>query len=228
VISAHDVDEARDRVLLGRREASNALLPEERRSVAIHESGHALVAALSQHADPVAKVTILPAGMALGVTEQLPEAERRLYTEGYLLDTLAVRLGGRAAELVVLGEGSTGASNDLAGATQLATRMVVEFGLSPALGPVSYSTDGPQFLGPGQAGAASRPYSEETQRIVDQQVALLLRNAEQTALDLLRSHRAALDRLAELLLTHETVDGSVVLKTLRDTANQPPLQPVRE
>jgi cell division protease FtsH len=226
VITAHDVDEARDRVLLGRRDASNALLPEERRSVAVHESGHALVAALSTHADPVAKVTILPAGMALGVTEQLPEAERRLYTEGYLTDTLAVRLGGRAAELVVFGEGSTGASNDLAGATQLATRMVVEFGLSPALGPVSYSSDGPQFLGPGQGGLASRPYSEETQRIVDQQVALLLRNAEQTALDLLRSHRAALDRLAELLLTHETVDGSVVLKTLRETASQPPLQPV--
>jgi cell division protease FtsH len=226
VITAHDVDEARDRILLGRRDASNALLPEERRSVAIHESGHALVAALSKHADPVAKVTILPAGMALGVTEQLPEAERRLYTEGYLTDTLAVRLGGRAAELVVLGEGSTGASNDLAGATQLATRMVVEFGLSPVLGPVSYSTDGPQFLGPGQVGAANRPYSEETQRIVDQQVALLLRTAEQTALDLLRSHRAALDRLAELLLAHETVDGGVVLKTLRETANQPPLQPV--
>jgi cell division protease FtsH len=224
VITAQDVDEARDRILLGRREASNALLPEERRSVAVHESGHALVAALSPHADPVAKVTILPAGMALGVTEQLPEAERRLYTEGYLTDSLAVRLGGRAAELVIFGEGSTGASNDLAGATQLATRMVVEFGLSPALGPVSYSTDSPQFLGPGQA-ASSRPYSEETQRIVDQQVELLLRNAEQTALDLLRDHRAALDRLVEMLLTHETVDGSVVLTTLRDTASQPPLQP---
>ena len=226
IITAHDIDEARDRILLGRREASNALLPEERRSVAVHESGHALVAALSPHADPVAKVTILPAGMALGVTEQLPEAERRLYTEGYLTDSLAVRMGGRAAELVVFGEGSTGASNDLAGATQLATRMVVEFGLSQALGPVSYSTDNPQFLGPGQAGSASRPYSEETQLVVDQQVALLLRNAEQTALDLLRNHRAALDQLAELLLTHETVDGSVVLRTLRDTATQSPLQPL--
>ena len=103
--------------------------------------------------------------------------------------------------------------------------MVVEFGLSPALGPVSYSSDGPQYLGAGQVSGANRPDSEETQRIVDQQVALLLRNAEQTALELLRSHRAALDRLAELLLTHETVDGSVVLQTLRETTNQPPLQP---
>jgi cell division protease FtsH len=221
VISAADLDAARDRILLGRRDASNALLPEERRSVAVHEAGHALVAALSPHADPVAKVTILPAGMALGVTEQLPEAERHLYTEGYLADTLAVRLGGRAAELTVLGEGSTGAANDLAGATQLATRMVVEFGLSAALGPVSYSTGTPDYLG---AGQLQRPYSEETQRLVDQEVARLLRDAEQTALELLRTHRDALDRLTELLLTEETVDGSVVLAALGETGLLPPLQ----
>jgi cell division protease FtsH len=97
IINARDLDSARDRVLLGRRETSNALLPEERHAVAVHESGHALLAALCEHADPVAKVTILPAGMALGATEQLPEAERHLYTEGYLNDLLAVRLGGRAA-----------------------------------------------------------------------------------------------------------------------------------
>lgn len=95
VISAADLDAARDRALLGRRDASNALLPEERQSVAVHEAGHAMVAALSPNADPVAKVTILPAGMALGVTEQLPEAERHLYTENYLTDALAVTLGGR-------------------------------------------------------------------------------------------------------------------------------------
>ncbi|MGZ6564189.1 MAG: ATP-dependent zinc metalloprotease FtsH [Solirubrobacteraceae bacterium] len=222
VIDAADLDAARDRILLGRRDASNALLPEERRSVAVHEAGHALVAALSPHADPVAKVTILPAGMALGVTEQLPEAERHLYTEGYLTDTLAVRLGGRAAELIALGEGSTGASNDLAGATQLATRMVVEFGLSAELGPVSYSTGTPEYLGPGQP---QRPYSEETQRSVDREVARLLRDAEQTSLELLRTHRDALDRLTEMLLTEETVDGSVVLATLGDNALLPTLQP---
>ena len=226
VITAADLDAARDRVLLGRRDGSNALLPEERESVAVHEAGHALVAALSPHADPVAKVTILPAGMALGVTEQLPEAERHLYTEGYLTDTLAVRLGGRAAELIVLGEGSTGASNDLASATQLATRMVVEFGLSPALGPVSYSNGSTDYLGPSPDHAFGRPYSEETQRVVDQQVAQLLREAEQTALELLRTHRAALDRLSDLLLTQETVDGSVVLAALRDTPLPPALETV--
>ena len=111
------------------------LLPEEKHSVAIHESGHALVAALSEYADPVAKVTILPAGQALGVTEQLPLVERHLYGEDYLNDSLAVRLGGRAAELVELGQGSTGAANDLASATDLATKMVREFGLSAGARP---------------------------------------------------------------------------------------------
>ena len=135
MLTAADFDDARDRILLGRREGSNVLLPEEKHAVAIHEAGHALVAALSEHADPVAKVTILPAGQALGVTQQLPLVERHLYGEDYLTDSLAVRLGGRAAELVELGQGSTGAANDLATATDLATKMVREFGLSPAARP---------------------------------------------------------------------------------------------
>ena len=135
VITAADFDAARDRIILGRREGSNVLLPEEKHAVAVHESGHALVAALSEHADPVAKVTILPAGQTLGVTEQLPLVERHMYGEDYLLDSLAVRLGGRAAELVVIGQGSTGAANDLAGATDLAIKMVREFGLSAEAGP---------------------------------------------------------------------------------------------
>jgi cell division protease FtsH len=178
-----------------------------------------MVAALSPNADPVAKVTILPAGMALGVTEQLPEAERHLYTENYLTDALAVKLGGRAAELIVLGQGSTGAANDLLGATQLATRMVVEFGLSTQLGPVSYS-DPSASAGSGQE-ILGHPYSEGTQRVIDQEVARLVREAEQTALTLLQTHRAALDRLADLLLVEETVDGSVVLATLRDPDTTP-------
>ncbi|EMF00981.1 microtubule-severing ATPase [Streptomyces mobaraensis NBRC 13819 = DSM 40847] len=215
VLTAQDLDTARDRVLLGRRETSNALLPEERRSVAVHESGHALVAALCEHADPVAKVTILPAGVSLGVTEQLPEAERHLYSEGYLTDLLAVRLGGRAAELVVFGEGSTGAANDLAGATLIATRMVREFGLSSVLGPVGYAAPGQQLLGETAEELQRRPYSEQTQRIVDQEVARLLGQAEERALGLLRAHRTALDRLADLLVAKETVDGAVVLDVLR-------------
>jgi cell division protease FtsH len=106
------------------RTSTNALLPDERRAVAVHESGHALVATLLPHADPVAKVTILAAGHPLGVTEQLPEDEHHLSPESYLKDSLAARLGGRAAELLVLGEPSSGTGSDLAGATELATRMV--------------------------------------------------------------------------------------------------------
>jgi len=215
-ITAADLDAARDRVLLGRREPSNVLLPEEKHSVAVHESGHALVAALSEHADPVEKVTILPAGMALGATHQLPEAERHLYSEEYLNDLLAVRLGGRAAELVVFGHGSTGAANDLAEATQLAIRMVREFGLSSALGPVGYGSDSPQYLGGPIQDGLRRPYSEETQRVVDEEVARLLREAEERAVAMLNDHREELDWLAARLVEKETVDGSVVLEVLHN------------
>jgi cell division protease FtsH len=174
------------------------------------------MAALCEHADPVAKVTILPAGPSLGATEQLPEAERHLYSESYLTDLLTVRLGGRAAELVVFGEGSTGAADDLAGATQIAARMVREFGLSPALGPVGYGSGGPRYLG-GESteDTLHRPYSEQTQRIVDEETARLVRQAEERAVALLRDHRKALDALAGLLTTRETVDGSAVLDVLR-------------
>ena len=161
-ITAADFAEARDRILLGRREATNALMPDEKHAVAVHESGHAFVAALSPHADPVAKVTILPAGQALGVTEQLPADERHLYPESYLKDSLAVRLGGRAAELLVLGEASSGASSDLAGATDLATRMVREYGMSSRLGPVGFASGSPMYLG--NEEVRSRPYADETQR----------------------------------------------------------------
>jgi cell division protease FtsH len=215
-ITAADLDAARDRILLGTREASNVLLPEEKESVAVHESGHALVAALSPNADPVSKVTILPAGMALGATHQLPEAERHLYSEAYLTDLLAVRLGGRAAELVVFGHGSTGAANDLAEATNLAIRMVREFGLSPALGPVGYSDQSGQYLGGPVQDGLRRPYSEETQRVVDQEVSRLLREAEERAVAMLNEHRDELNWLAARLIEKETVDGSVVLEVLHD------------
>ena len=212
VLTAADFDAARDRIILGRRESSNVLLPEEKHAVAVHESGHAIVAALSEHADPVAKVTILPAGQALGVTEQLPLVERHMYGEDYLHDSLAVRLGGRAAELVVLGQGSTGAANDLAGATDLATKMVREFGLSKTLGPVGYPEGGSVFLGSGGPGMSSRPFAEDTQAEIDREVAKLLREAEKRAVDLLTSHRSVLDALTNLLLEDETVNGSEVYR----------------
>ena len=214
VITAADFDAARDRILLGRREDSNVLLPEEKRSVAVHEAGHALVAALSPRADPVAKVTILPAGQALGVTEQLPLVERHLYSEDYLNQSLAVRLGGRAAELVKFGQGSTGAANDLAQATDLATRMVREFGLSPAIGPVGYPRGGSVFLDGSSPAMTSRPYAESTQAIIDKEVSRLLREAEEHATQLLRTHDSELDQLADLLIEQETVDGEAVYRLL--------------
>src|SRR3984885_6189064 len=142
VLTAADFDTARDRLLIGRRDASNALLPDEKHAVAVHEAGHALVAMLCEHADPVAKVTILSRGAALGVTQQLPAFERHLYPESHLTASLAVRLGGRAAEIIILAEPSTGSSNDLASATDLATHMVREWGVSAKVGPISYGPGG--------------------------------------------------------------------------------------
>ena len=204
VLTAADFDAARDRLLIGRRDASNALLPEEKHAVAVHEAGHALVAVLSPNTDPVAKVTILPRGAALGVTEQLPDSERHLYAQSHLTDALAVRLGGRAAEIVVLAEPSTGASNDLLSATELATRMVREWGFSAAVGPVSYGPEGPSRDNP----FAGRPYAEETQRSIDQEVARLLRDAEVTATKLISENLGMLRRIVDLLIERETIDGA--------------------
>jgi cell division protease FtsH len=204
-LTAADFASARDRVLLGTRHTS-PLAPGELATVAVHEAGHALVAALSPHADPVSRVTVLGAGQALGLTEMLPVDDRRLYGESYLADTLAVRLGGRAAERLVRGEASTGASDDLASATALATQMVCEFGLSDKIGPVSYNI--PPAGHP--AGAAARGFSERTQWLVDQEVAALLERAEARARDLLTRHREALTQLTAALLARETVTGDEV------------------
>jgi cell division protease FtsH len=176
-------------------------------TVAVHEAGHALVATLSPHADPVGRVTVLGAGRALGLTEQLPADDRRLYGERYLADTLAVRLGGRTAELLVRGEASTGAADDLASATALATQMVSEFGLSQAIGPVSYGgAPGQPFSGP----EVSASYSEQTQWLIDREVAALLTKAEARARELLTRHMEALHRLASALADHETISGDQV------------------
>jgi cell division protease FtsH len=213
VIFERDLDEARDRILLGSRDSSNALLPGEKRAVAIHEAGHALVALCTEHSDPVAKVTILPAGRSLGATQQLPTDERHLYSESYLHDSLAVRLGGRASELLVLGEASTGAANDLAGATDLATRMVRDWGFSPRLGPVGFGQDGPGYLGrlPGDG----RQYAEGTQLVIDEEVSRLLADAAERATSILSQRRGSLDAVIDLLLEKETVSGVELMDVVR-------------
>ena len=141
--------------------------PEEKHSVAVHESGHALVAVLSEHADPVAKITILPAGRGARGYRAVAPDERHLYPESYLRDSLAIRLGGRASELLVLGEASTGAASDLGGATELAVHMVRDWGLSPRLGPIGYGDqDRPTSEGPSCSRVLIRkvPSSPSTKR----------------------------------------------------------------
>jgi cell division protease FtsH len=154
-LTGTDFADARDRAMLGTRDRTVTLTMDELATVAVHEAGHALVAAPSPHADPVSRVTVLGAGHALGLTELLPADDRRLYGESYLADTLAVRLGGRAAERLVRGEASTGAADDLASATALATQMVRDFGLSARIGPVSYG--GPPAATPGPPHRAPTP-----------------------------------------------------------------------
>jgi cell division protease FtsH len=219
-ITDQDLDAARDRVILGRRDDSNALLPEEKHSVAVHEAGHALVALSSEHADPVAKITILPAGRALGATEQLPVDERHLYAESYLLDSLAIRLGGRASELLVIGEASTGAANDLSGATELAVHMVRDWGLSPRLGPVGYGSDGPGYLG--GAPQQARQYAEGTQQVIDEEVTRLLNEAEDRARSLLSDNRRALDAVVKVLLEKETISGEELAQVVDHTKHLEP------
>jgi cell division protease FtsH len=140
--------------------------------------------------------------------------ERHLYAESYLHDSLAIRLGGRAAEVLVLGEGSTGAANDLAGATDLALKMVREWGLSARLGPIGYGPDGPQYLG-GQAMGQGRPYAEGTQRAIDEEVSRLLLEAEERARTLLTENRAALEAVVGVLLEKETISGQELTDAVR-------------
>jgi len=207
-ISEVDVEAAHDRVLLGLTRTSLVLSPEEKRIVAYHESGHALLAALLPHADPVHKVTIIPIGMALGATQQLPEQEHQLQQRPYLDDLLAVRLGGRAAEELVFGVPSTGAQDDLTSATELAGRMVREWGMSEAIGQMAWGSRGPVFLG--EDLIHTRDYSDETARIIDEEVSSILNAQSARARQVLTEHRAALDALAGALSTRESLDGSDV------------------
>jgi cell division protease FtsH len=207
-IHMEDIDSARDRVLMGLKRDSMALNEEEKEVVAYHEGGHAVLAYVLDHADPIHKVTILPTGMALGVTQQLPEEERHIYKREYIADSIVVALGGRMAEEIVFGHVSTGAQNDLVRITELARKMVREWGMSERIGPMAWGSQGPVFLG--EDLVHTRDYSDETARVIDEEVERILRQEESRARRILRLHRRGLDGLARALLEHETLDGEEV------------------
>jgi cell division protease FtsH len=208
VIQNEDFEASRDRVLMGQRRESLVLSGAEKERVAFHEAGHAVLAYVLAEADPVHKVTILPTGLALGVTMQLPMEERHIHPRQHIEDTLAVRMGGRAAELLVYGDLSTGASNDLVGNTELARKMVREWGMSDRIGPMAWGSQGQVFLG--EDLMHTRDYSEHTSQTIDDEVELILRAQEQRALEVLARHRGGLDALARALLDEETVSGEAV------------------
>ncbi len=207
-IHRQDFDAARDRVLMGLKRESLALSEEEKEIVAYHEGGHAVCAYVLEHADPLHKVTILPTGMALGVTHQLPVEERHIYKREYIADSLVVRLGGRVAEELVFGHQSTGAQNDLVGNTELARKMVREWGMSDRIGPMAWGSQGAVFLG--EDLMHTRDYSDETARVIDEEVERILRDEEDRCRKVLTEYRPGLDAVARALLERETLEGTEV------------------
>ena len=211
-ISSIHFEQARDRVLIGQQRESMVLTEDEKKAVAYHEAGHAVCAASLVNADPLHKVSIIPSGVALGVTMQLPEHERHIYQQSYIEDTLVVRMGGRVAEELVFGVVSTGANDDLVGATQMAKKMVREWGMSERLGPMAWGSHSEVFLG--EEIVSTREYSDETARLIDEEVERILREQENRCRLLLKERRLALDLVANALLERESIPGSEVERLL--------------
>ncbi len=215
LIEMKDFDAARDRVLMGQRRESLVLSDAEKERIAYHESGHALLSYVLPNADPLLKLSIIPTGMALGVTQQLPLEDRHIYKKEYIEDSLAVRMGGRVAELLVYGDLSTGASDDLQRNTELARKMVREWGMSSRVGPMAWGSQGMVFLG--EDLMHSRDYSEDMSRVVDEEVATILREQEDRARRVLEEHLEGLKAVARAVLEKETLDGAEVARLI-DTA----------
>src|SRR5438874_1146912 len=204
----YDFELAKDKVLMGAERKSLLLTEEEKKVTAYHEAGHALVASKLPHADPLHKVTIIPRGMALGVTMQLPETDKHNYNKQYLETMIAIMMGGRLAEEIFLKQMSTGASNDIERATEMARSMVCEWGMSD-LGPLAFGKKEEQiFLG--REIAQHRDFSEETARRIDEQVRVLVDAGYSKAKQVLENNREALARIAQALLVREVLDGSEI------------------
>ena len=206
-VSMEDFEAAKDKVMMGVERKSMILSDEEKELTAYHESGHALVARLLPKADPVHKVSIIPRGRALGVTAQLPVDEKHNYSQSYIDTRLRVLLGGRAAEQLVFNELTTGAGNDIEVATDMARKMVCEWGMSNIMGPLTFGKkDEEVFLG--RDITNNRGYSDSTALKIDEEVARIIREAENAAIKLLGDNEELLHRVAKELLKHETIDGN--------------------
>jgi len=204
-----DLELAKDKVMMGAERRSMIISDEEKRNTAYHEAGHALVAKLLPGADPIHKVTIIPRGMALGLTQQLPIDEKHTYPRDYLLTNLVILFGGRVAEELVLEHMTTGAGNDIEKATDLARRMVCEWGMSEKLGPMTFGKkEGEIFLGRDFTQKAD--YSQSTGIEIDAEVRRIIQESYQRAMDLLKTNLRLLHQVAEQLLEKEVLDGSEI------------------
>ena len=212
VTMAH-LEQAKDKLLMG-GERKMVISENEKRITAYHEAGHALLAKLLPGTDPIHKVTIIPHGMALGVTQQLPEDDRYYYPRSYLENRICVVLGGRAAERLVFGEVSTGAQSDLKMVTDLAEKMVCQWGMSEKVGPVAFSR-GEEHPFLGRKLAEEKGFSEEMAWIIDQEITAFIHHGEEVADKLLRENRVRLDALATALQEEETLDSARVEEILQ-------------
>jgi len=218
-----DFENARDRVVLGASRESLVLNAEEKRATAYHEGGHAVLATVLPHSDPLHKVTILPRGMALGVTWTLP-AERHTYSREFFEDVICKAMGGRVAEMMVFGSLNSGAANDLEQATGIARRMVREWGMSDAVGPMAWSGQQQVFLGE-DLMTSGREYSDETARKIDEEIGRILLEQEKRARVMLEKHRVGLDLVAQSLLDNETIDGAMVSRLVQPHRSCPTRAP---
>jgi len=234
-ISMAELEEAKDRVMMGPERRSLVLTEKEKKLTAYHEAGHALTAKYVNASDEVHKVTIIPRGRALGVTSYLPGEERFTQFRGMLKDRLVYMLGGRAAEEIIFGDFTTGAGNDLQRATQMAQRMVCEFGMSDVLGPRTFGDpNGNGSLFPGRdSGSSEGRVSDSTATVIDAEIKKIVDEAHERAVNILTEHKDILIRVSEALIERETLDGPEVDALMRGEdlpelpRTPPPLPPAR-
>jgi cell division protease FtsH len=216
-----DFERAKDKVIMGAERRSMVMPEEERRNTAYHESGHAIVAKLLPKTDPVHKVTIIPRGRALGVTMQLPLEDRYSFNRDYLLNTIAVLFGGRVAEELFMNQMTTGASNDFKRATEMARRMVTEWGMTESLGPMVYGeNEGEVFLG--RQVTTHQNMSEETMKAVDKEVRAIIDEQYALARGLLEGNRDKAEVMAKALLEWETIDADQINDIMAGRPPRPP------